>query len=615
MFGFIALVALAQWPAWNFPPYVEQCGLWMEASWLAEHDFDYSRLLHEERHGEDGGPRAYFCTVMPTLLAVVMRLLPTPFAPIIAYRVFNIFCGAVILLVVHDMTSRKESRFQGIASAVALLALPLFRVQAEMLGMDIPMTAAAMLWWRATSRQHYRASLGWSVVAYLIKPSAFILPMASALHAGVILLRDHFHAARFRWMMGWACLNLGLVVAELGILVMAGNLRGRMVPLLDLPLWLNSSPDLLLLTAGTLGLWVRGVRRQLLTPQPGQNLEAFYLTGWGVVMLTMAAASLTHYESRHLTIVVPFVVVLFSVSLKQWSARTGNVLLALLIATNLVNSHGRFFPTLERLVARGWGVPERSLEYRADLASIMNACEMLDRDCREEPVLALDQFAYMLKLPSLGLVSKGRVEGDARFEHISKQVDADVLRMLDDAPKSIVVTHVVSQIGDWPFPAYQVSPPTLPTDKILFEDDLEPPIVIYRREIPADATLRERYRAYLDLLFVDAVGADPAARLVILGSERHARIYVSEETGESEDSPHVTAELIRRTKELARQWEEDAPRMDPLVANRRIRVAKSRLELLEKGLPLLPLRWSERTLTDTLIQRVCYFPPLPARDP
>ncbi|MFO0947610.1 MAG: hypothetical protein U1D30_17080 [Planctomycetota bacterium] len=603
-----SLVAIAQWPAWKYPPYVEQCGIWIEASWLAAHDFDYQSLLYEQRHGEDGGPRIYFCTALPGVIALGMQWLPTPFATIVAYRVFNALCVALILFVVYELTARRGAWFQGVFSAVAVLTFPLFRVQAEMLGLDIPMTAAAMLWWHALARRRYRLNLLWAIVAFLAKPSAFVLPFANASYAILAIMRCRSDLPRVRSLAGWALVNVCLFLAEIGILVFSGNLRGRMVPFADFILWFLSCPDLLILLFIAFCLFWRGRRLPVETPPMLTTSEEFSRVGWAVVLWTLAAAFVTHFESRHLTLCIPFLVVLFANTLRTYRGVACSPMIVLLIAVNLTNSFGDFFPKMDVSVVRGFGIPERSLEYRADIQSLMNACRVLERECGSDAILGLDQFTYMPKLPSLGYVTDSRVLGEERFEQVSDSVDEQVFRLLDDAPSSVVVTYVMSQLGAWPFPAYAIEPPTEPGDQVLYHDHLNPPIVIYRRDFSKLETLPERYRAYLDLMFSDAKDIDPGARLAILGSERRARTYVAAELGVAITDPLVQEELVRRVEDLHEKWKKEV-RAGFFVAERRERVARECLERLKIGRQLNTPSWTDRTLLETSIQRVYYYSP------
>ena len=60
----------------SLPPYEDQAaGLWAEATYLIETDFDYQRLRTEEPQFVDGvgGRRSYLINLQPTLVALCLK--------------------------------------------------------------------------------------------------------------------------------------------------------------------------------------------------------------------------------------------------------------------------------------------------------------------------------------------------------------------------------------------------------------------------------------------------------------------------------------------------------------------------------------------------------------
>jgi hypothetical protein len=56
----LAALAVARWDIIDSPPYYDfALGLFTEANYLVETDFDYYRLRYFEKVGNDGGPRVY----------------------------------------------------------------------------------------------------------------------------------------------------------------------------------------------------------------------------------------------------------------------------------------------------------------------------------------------------------------------------------------------------------------------------------------------------------------------------------------------------------------------------------------------------------------------------
>jgi len=79
-------------PYWDFGQ-----GLWHEANYLAETNFDYQRLWYEEKRIWEGGADCYRTSILPTVVAVLMKIGPPPFAQI-AFHLLTFACTAAILL-------------------------------------------------------------------------------------------------------------------------------------------------------------------------------------------------------------------------------------------------------------------------------------------------------------------------------------------------------------------------------------------------------------------------------------------------------------------------------------------------------------------------------------
>lgn len=606
------------------PPYIEQSvSHWGEADWLVENNFDYRKLRVEMLHFEVGGPRVYWCSVFPTAMAAALRWDPPPAAFIAAYRILLVWIPAALVLVLAFQMVR-ESAGAWIAALVAacVYATPIFSVQVEMLGMDVAMTASAMLWWRAMDRRRFWTAAALGVVPFFLKPSAFVVPLAAAIYFTLVSLLAAASPRRpllprREWAL--ALVNFGVFALQIYLLVIGGNLHGRVMLFSGLGLWLRSSPDLLLAAAAALLVAVLSLAREIPFPKTRRAVHDFLdastdwtrrrpleLTGWLTVLLNFAAATVTYYESRHLTLVVPFVFVLLGRAVGPLPYRNlAPACLIAFLAFSAANAYGRLYPPLQPPVTRGWGVLERSLEYRDDHASNIAAARLMDEQIHGEPMLVADQFLYFLKLPRLGYVSEPFGLND--YFYIAR--DENVLRIVEDQPETLVVTHVACQLGEWPFPAYVVASPS-DDDEILYNDGLQPPTVVYRRRFPRTESKAENMRRYVDLLFSDAKTVDPAVRLAVVGAERLSLEYVAAETGLAPTDPAARQELIRRVERFHAALEgATSPQAGGFLGWRLRRIVAMRLEDLEAGKALAPLPWRLRTMFDTWPLRWQYFPP------
>lgn len=616
------VIAVHRWTNLDSPPYIEQSiSHWGEADWLVEHDFDFHRLRVKELHFEDGGPRVYWCSVVPAAMALAMETLPSTQAMIVGYRIVYVWLPAAIILgLCFALVREVQPLWIAFLVSAAVYVTPIVSVQIEMLGMDVAMVAMTMAWWMSMHRRRFALATVLGAIPFFLKPSAFVVPMGAAAYFGGLALLELYRERRARpryWVLGLA--NVAVFAVQMILLVEGGNLRGRLMIFQDLGLWLKSSPDLLAILVFSFFMTILWVVRSIRAGTPSSpcqslvvRLENFALasplecSGWFVILLNLAAATVTYYESRHLTLVVPMVLVLLGRVTGRLGMRPAvfGACLAGFLVFEASNAFGRFYPALAPPVQRGWGVLERSLEYRADHESNIAASRLIDAKLRGEPLLAADQFLYFLKLSRLGYVRQSF--GDGRHWFIVE--DSNLLQLVEDQPPSLIVTYVTDQIGSWPFPAYVISKPE-EGDEVLYHDRLDPPTIIYRRTFDTTGSSADRMRQYVDLLFSDVKDVDPAVRLAVVGSERLALRYVAADLGKPSADPRVRPELVRRLSDYLNQLDAIlAERPDDFIGIRRRDVARERLRCLQAGKPLSPLPWTQRTYLETWPQRLQYMP-------
>lgn len=602
------------------PPYVEQVLCLTEGDWLVKHDFDYARLRNEELHFEDGGPRCYWCSVLPAIMGLAESASPSPAAMFAGYRLTCWLATALMLIIAWRMTASAGHWWLGLLVVLTIYFTPLFSVQIEMLGMELPMVAAACLWWRAIDRNWHWTAVLLGCVPFAFKASAFVVPLAAATYYALLFVASlvSSRATRVSPWLALALANAAVFVVQMVLLVAGGNLHGRVRLFEGLDTWLRSSPDLLALLLLALLLAVclviadlrRGPRttgtpRQRFAQALAESLRdrPAIWTGLLVVGLNVFAAATTYYESRHLALVVPFLVVLLALLALALdvSARTVGGGLALVLVFQILNQDGRFYPPLPASIGRGWGILERSLEYRRDHASNVAICRLLDKRFPDEPLLVGDQFLYFLKLPGLGYVRHAR--GDGSYDFIAR--DPNVLGVIADQPPALIVVRVPNQIYPFPFPAYSIAEPDPARgDEILYQDDLEPPIVVYRRKFQRGPSDAANMKQYVDLLFSDSPEVDPAAKLAIVGAIDLARRYVRA------DLPGLAAdgadqEILRRLRALADSLQTTAP-TNPFQ-RRLLETVNQRITALASRQDLSWLSWQQRTFLETWPQRLAYF--------
>jgi Flp pilus assembly protein TadD len=271
------------------------------------------------------------------------------------------------------------------------------------------------------------------------------------------------------------CLVLGVWTAIGGVREFVTSLRSR--------------------TAG--GAGAHGVASALLAKRPE------LLLGWLVVAGGVAAVALIVQfpVPRYFTIVVPF---LYLVAGSLWFRdlrwrpwALGSV--AALIALNLVNRSGLFFPSIEQWSRNGPAL-ERSHEYLADHRSTMRAMrEIAAKLQADEALVAGAPFAFYLSLPRLGYV-----EAPIRGYAINPFAVGDwpgVAQLFKDHPQRlmfVVTDNIYYGLGQITVPLPDRSDPA---KKVEFDDEKESPLVVYRRDLrsiaPRDADLDTWYIDHL----------------------------------------------------------------------------------------------------------------------
>jgi hypothetical protein len=615
-------LVLSRWPILDSPPYVEQMfSHWTEACWLDDFDFDYRRLHARELHTEDGGPRCYMTSVVPTIIAALARLTGSTEGAIVGYRLFNLLCAAIGATIFLRLVAVSANLALAWGATLGLLTLPMYSVQIDMLGMDIPLAMAALICAAFVNQRRFAAAAVASWLGYFFKPSGFLLPAALiAWLALVIVLRvaARQSAGAKREVVGLVAAVLMLAL-QMKLFFWAGNARGRIHPFGDLNLWGMSCPDLLALSAACLiggaviawrnfraastgdGIFVKLCRLAVAEPLTG-------FSAW-LVIGTFAAGTLTWYESRHLAIAVPFVWLLFAKVLAALIPARGMqvAICTLLVLVNLVNRNGALYPSLPTELARGWGVPERSHEYQSDHQGNLDTAAFVERNFAGQAIICTDQYTHLLTLPGLGYVRQALTGAPCDYQFIAS--DENLLRLLRDLPEQVVVVQALGLFTEMPFPAYSIPEPRA-DDQVVHDDGLRPPVRVYVHHFAAQPDHAAAMRARLDFLFSNATDIDPAVRLAVLAQRELAVSYLEAELGHKLDEQAANAELAKRLKATI---EQRAQRQEPAsrrwyLDDRLDEYLQRRLSELQNYQPWRPLRWGERSWSDTSPQRIRYIP-------
>ncbi|MBX9789113.1 MAG: glycosyltransferase family 39 protein [Pirellulales bacterium] len=565
------------------PPYVEQAfALWTEAAFLVDSNFDYQRLREQERTTDEGGWRAYMYNAPATGIALLLCWL-SPSDAFLAYRLFTLASATTILWAIFRILQRRTGVATAMLTCLALATVPLFSVQVEMLGVDLPMVAVASLCLLAVERRRYVLAALLTLPAFAMKNSAFMISAALCGYLTLSLLLGRTRATSTRVALRFGvCVSALLCLLEMGLLFAGDNARTRMhfPRSSDLYLWRASAPDVMLtmLLAGVVTL----VFYKLLVGQIRQSdsgIRVWHALGrawtlvdesygplwfaWILSFLSMALILPVFFESRYLCL--PVVCLYLAIGLLcshrtidmptagsrlDWYRRAVcYCALSVLVCVNVANQFGYFFPRLPLQMARGWGTLERSLEYRVDHESNIRATRVLDCAGQRTPVLVTDWFVHFVTVPQLGYVERSLAPADWE-RHFDAYDDNLRAWLLDDAPAATLV-HVYPQ-RSLAFPALCIAEPGS-DDELLYDDELRPPVTIFRRTWSGSSNTPQGLRERLDAITADAVQLDPAARLLALGWADLACRWLAAETSRSAADDALRPELIKRLQTARQQ--------------------------------------------------------------
>jgi Tfp pilus assembly protein PilF len=510
------------------PPYCDfALGLFVEANWLVDNDFDYWKLRHEEKAGNDGGPRVYMTSALPTLLALLMKTGLSTTGVMVVSHLITFAMAAALLVMVFAMLRPFVGRLAALLACAATMTTPLFGVQIEMIGLDLPMATLAVAAALAALRGRFTWAAILSTAAFLMKNTGLVATAALFAFLLVQVLvapSDGRLAAWRRHRGGVVALTLALVAQTL--IFRWGNTGERLTDRATMPFqYVNFShvlgicPDLVLLTLIFLvvGLfaalffirsnWRREREKPLATRawtllRQALVARPLLLLAWlMVIALALAIALIVGFPvPRYFTLGVPFIYVIAAIMLFGWRPlrplATG--LSLAWIGLNVANAHGRFFPSIDRWQRNGPTL-ERSFEYRADHHAIIAAMREIEKSCRGQAIVTGQPFAFYLEYPRLGYVDQP-LTGYVMNPYTGRRF-ANVSRLFVDHPRELVFVYVdniyygLSQIT--------IGPPK-PGDEVLYIDKAASPLVVYRRRLPDSAkTVQDVELWYLRNLWFD----------------------------------------------------------------------------------------------------------------
>jgi hypothetical protein len=522
----VALALLVwQYDVLWLPPWQDQAvGWWTEADYLASSDFAYLKLLYEENHFMDTepGPRSYMISVLPTLLALGMLGISHVPTLIVSLRVTTFLLGGLLVVGTGRVIAASGTpRWLAVLFCAALATTPLFIVQLDVMGMDVPLAVvmlanAALLW-----RRRWQAAALMSLAAFAVKATGQLMTFGGITYLVLRLICGWRQAnASQRHAELWGVATHLLVLVVQWAIVSWGDTSVAYLTSGDWPenlqtansLRINTPDIAVLLATGLLltslyveSLWrarwrsgcsarasIVGAARYIVLEEPRLLLSWILLAG-------LVAASLQFiFTARYVFCVMPFLYIVLG---QPWLGATATAhrataaVLIVLITANLANQNGRFcadlltargadvFEGLPGLTPRSCMYSERSREYLRDHLSNIKAFELLDTKYADHPIFVASPNVFLLSRPRLGHVRHHLDVIDSSLWTKALAGFRDV--MLRPTPPGGRRDPIFVWFGH----AKVTLPPPEPGDEVLYDDsDKNPdaPMVIYMKHLPAE---------------------------------------------------------------------------------------------------------------------------------
>lgn len=525
------LVTLAitawKWDVIDSPPYYDfATGLFVEATFLAESNFDYHSLVFEQERWLAGGPAVYITSILPTFLAVLMKTLPTPAAVFVTYHVFTFACTALVLVLMYGLLRDQTGRAGAMLTCLALVTVPIFSVQVDMLGMEMPLAVCGMACAGCLARRRFVWAATFGGLSLLAKNTGLVLTAGVVVFVVLVLFLGwrglQPRSKRWYWFGASAVFFVVGVFMLIDELVLA-------LPSSELESWDNFRHDVtsgivyqtkvltwcpdqavvfLIAAVGSVVVASRWIARQWpkrhgssgydqLTNllHDGIFVQPVAVFGWIIVLGMLTAFLMIYSIPRYFVLPLPFLYINLGLLLfhNPRLRRASYVGLVCLIAFHLLNASGRFLPDFDSTGRTGANL-ERSREYLRDHRSNIEAMRMLGQMDPPLPVIAGSPYVHYLGLPSLGCVERP-LPGYSVNTFVPPSFQS-ATKLVEEAPLDVVFVSVDSAL----IPPGLIPPPTLEQDEVLYNDQQEHPLIVYYRRWPRHirrADIAGWYRAML----------------------------------------------------------------------------------------------------------------------
>ena len=393
------------------PPYWDAAtGLWTEASFLADTNFDLAGLKSAKSETAISSDDSI---VAAAFLALLMQAAPSH--AIVVSHVVVFFSAAAIVVLVMSSLQPRVGWFSAILMGFIVLFAPLFSAQVEQIGTPLVMTGLVLLALRLLVRGRWFTSSLVMLAAVQINTAAMPAILGILIYLAFQLRNLTNQAAKP--FLGFCTL---LVVTIL-------------LNWWSPPTATQESPTRYAIAMGgwdyVARFWAPDVALSMLlslavglllfrehgesTPENATSYSlAFARLSWCVLVASVVWGAFHELMPPDLTLSVALMAIVFgAAALASGPLKVPATVLAVgLLVFQISNQHGRFYPDPAILhgpeFARTGSALLRSLEYRVDHRANIEAVKSLVERGNGRPVISGAPLTHFLSIPRLGYVEK-----------------------------------------------------------------------------------------------------------------------------------------------------------------------------------------------------------------
>lgn len=163
---------------------------WLEGVYLYRTGFDYRSLRFKEQTHARGGAFVYMSSLVPTMIAGLYSVCPTPESVFLTYRIIQLAFSAWVALLVFELSRERAGSIVGLLVTGCLMTTPCVAAQLKMLNMEFMTAAPALAAVRAYGRKRHDHAALLVTLSTLFKPTSVVLTLGLVISVVIDAVRQ-----------------------------------------------------------------------------------------------------------------------------------------------------------------------------------------------------------------------------------------------------------------------------------------------------------------------------------------------------------------------------------------------------------------------------------------